>query len=647
MRGGGRIRRDKYEREVSRTLTDKPYWQNDTGTHVLHLGDAIDVLRGMADESVDAVVTDPPYGLSEEPDIAEVMTHWLAGDKYEHQGKGFMGKTWDSFVPGPEYWREAYRVLKPGGYLLAFGGSRTYDLMAIAIRMAGFITHPMIAWIYGQGFPKATNLGKQLDRNSDKTQDDILRLKAELRRVFEASGLTLEELNTSCGFEASGYLRQSSTWAGVLPSPEKWFAMQRVIGTSEDFSEEFREAERRIIGESPWSNSASHFVPGEDHTRRVRLSITAPATAAAKQWDGWFYGRQSLKPSLEPICMAQKPPKGRMVDNIMEYGTGAVNIEACRISTADNLNGGGYTPRSQGNAWAETKGMNAEGRCAEGPFIQPSGRWPSNLALSHSPSCVFRGMKKVRGIRGGTGEATKNHEGVSSYGWKRGDDWQGMGGYVDEDGMEEVEDWECAEGCAVAALDRQSGVSKSGGIWSGSTGEPAGREYGDQGGASRFYFRADWEWELSGVDPMFYCAKASRSERDLGCEHLEVKCVTCRPGSDDEDDRTIQERLHGRKGRNTHPTVKPVKLCRHLTRLICRPGGVILDPFMGSGTTGVACALEGFRFIGCDSDHESVEIAAARIGHALDLPLDARTPKRKVSVVEPPAKQVAQMGLGL
>lgn len=124
----------------------------------LLLGDSLDVLRTLDAESVDAMVTDPPYGLSAQPDIAEVMRHWLAGDKYEHGGGGFMGKKWDSFVPGPEYWREAYRVLKPGAHILVFAGTRTVDLMSISIRFAGFEVRDMIVWLHGQGFPKSLNL---------------------------------------------------------------------------------------------------------------------------------------------------------------------------------------------------------------------------------------------------------------------------------------------------------------------------------------------------------------------------------------------------------------------------------------------------------------------------------------------------------
>ena len=120
-------------------------------------------MRAMPDNCIAAVVTDPPYGLSEEPDMVEVLRHWLAGDDYQHTGGGFMGKTWDSFVPGPSVWREVMRVLKPGGHVLSFSGTRTYDLSVLAMRLAGFEIRDQLAWLYGTGFPKSLDVSKAID----------------------------------------------------------------------------------------------------------------------------------------------------------------------------------------------------------------------------------------------------------------------------------------------------------------------------------------------------------------------------------------------------------------------------------------------------------------------------------------------------
>ena len=139
----------------------------------LHHGDALEVLKGLADNSVDAVVTDPPYGLSKEPDAAEVLRHWLAGDDYTHRGGGFMGKSWDSFVPGPALWREIHRVLKPGGHALVFAGSRTQDLMGLSLRLAGFEIRDSLAWLYGSGFPKSLDVSKAIDKAAGATREIV------------------------------------------------------------------------------------------------------------------------------------------------------------------------------------------------------------------------------------------------------------------------------------------------------------------------------------------------------------------------------------------------------------------------------------------------------------------------------------------
>lgn len=146
-----------------------PAFFND-GTVTVHHGDSLAVLRTLADNSVDSICTDPPYGLSKEPDIAEVLTHWLAGDDYVHTGSGFMTKMWDSFVPGPSVWREAFRVLKPGGYGLVFSATRTCDLMTIALRMAGFEIRDQISWVQSQGFPKSMDAARAINQHL-KTSD--------------------------------------------------------------------------------------------------------------------------------------------------------------------------------------------------------------------------------------------------------------------------------------------------------------------------------------------------------------------------------------------------------------------------------------------------------------------------------------------
>ncbi len=213
-------------------------------TWELHEGDCLEVMRGIVDNSIDSIVTDPPYEL------------------------GFMNKEWDKsgIAYNVEMWKECYRLLKPGGYLLSFGGSRTYHRVACAIEDAGFIVHPTIVWVFGSGFPKATNLSKQLDKR-----------------------------------------------AGV----EREVIQERFKGTH---------------------HGGNSYQYSQMENETGYCPITAPATPEAIQWDGWYYGLQSLKPALEPICMAQKPVKGRMTDNVLEWGTGAVNIDGCRVEYENTAN---------------------------------------------------------------------------------------------------------------------------------------------------------------------------------------------------------------------------------------------------------------------------------------------------------------------
>lgn len=134
---------------------------------LLH-GDCLEQLKSLPDCSVDSVVTDPPYGLSKEPDIAEVLTKWIAGEPYDHGSGGFMGKAWDSFVPHPDVWKEVYRVLKPGGHALVFAGTRTQDLMTVSLRLGGFEIRDVIEWLYFSGFPKSMDVGKSSTKKVEK-----------------------------------------------------------------------------------------------------------------------------------------------------------------------------------------------------------------------------------------------------------------------------------------------------------------------------------------------------------------------------------------------------------------------------------------------------------------------------------------------
>ena len=338
-------------------------------TYQLHLGDCLDVLTTLPDNSVDSIVTDPPYGLS------------------------FMGKKWDYDVPSVAIWEQCLRVLKPGGHLLAFAGTRTQHRMACRIEDAGFEIRDMIAWVYGSGFPKSLDVSKAIDK-------------------------------------AAG-------------------AEREVIGSYKGASN---------IGKE----STSSYITTESGTA-TDVFITAPATEAARQWFGWG---TALKPALEPITMARKPLSGTVAETVLQHGTGAINVDGCRVGTD------GGTTRSDQAPYAESGWRT-------GHAVEPinAGRWPANI------------------IHDGSNEA---------------------------------------------ALALKSGA--------------------------RF----------------FYTAKAGKDDRETD---------------------------------NNHPTVKPTMLMAYLCRLVTPPGGTVLDPFMGSGSTGKAATVNGFRFIGIERDPEYHKIAQARISN--------------------------------
>lgn len=405
-------------------------------------GDCLDVMPTMAENSVDAIVTDPPYALTANKKggsgAASVELNSPYGRARIGAGNGgFMGKEWDGKLPGPEIWAAALRVAKPGAYLVAFGGTRTHHRLMVAIEDAGWEIRDCLMWLYGSGFPKSLDVSKAIDKLAGAKRTVI-------GHRTDGAG--------SVGYEAKdrGHVKP----AGPL---------------------------------------ATHF------------DVTAPATDAAQQWDGWG---TALKPAWEPIILARKPLAGTVAQNVLTHGVGGLNIDGCRIgSGADKIGGGcaGVTALHEGGITKRT------------PVDYTTGRWPANLLLDEDSAAVLDAQTGVRGGGGfSVGASRLPRHGRAQYG---------------------------------DMAQSHMGVDN----------------YGDSGGASRF----------------FYCAKASKKDRGEG---------------------------------NVHPTVKPTDLMRWLVRLVCPPGGMVLDPFAGSGTTGLACLDEGCEFTGIEITPEYADIADQRLG---------------------------------
>lgn len=384
----------------------------------LHAGDCRTILASLPDASVDAVVTDPPYEL------------------------GFMGKKWDA--TGIAYdvamWAEVLRVLKPGGHLLSFGGTRTWHRMACAVEDAGFEMRDSIAWLYGSGFPKSLDVGKAIDK-------------------------------------AAG-------------------AEREVVGSK---------VTGMMAGQSGTLNAANGFAGGQ-----MVVPLTAPATEDAVRWDGWG---TALKPAHEPIVVARKPFPGTVAANVVEHGTGALNIDACRIGTSGATKAVDTVAR-----WG---GVGGTGERRNQIEAVNAGRWPANVVLDDTTATILDEQSGTL-----TTGAMNGNRNAPKFG-----------------------------GAAASTY--------SGGTF---TGEEKARP-GDSGGASRF----------------FYCAKAPTKER---------------PRHDDG---------------TAHPTVKPLTLMRWLVRLVTPPGGTVLDPFTGSGTTLEAAILEGFHAIGIEANEDYLPLILQRL----------------------------------
>jgi len=420
----------------------------------LYNGNMLDMCEVIEPNSIDSIVTDPPYELN------------------------FMNKGWDNsgIAFDSETWKRCYEALKSGGYLLAFGGSRTYHRIACAIEDAGFEIRDTIMWLYGSGFPKSMNIGLAIDKKNG------------------VEGKVIGTRN-SCDMRGGAYNSSVDKHGGA-----------RII-------QEVREA--------------------------------------TNKWRGWG---TALKPSYEPIIIARKPCEGSCTDNVLKYGVGGINIDECRVAHDEKPKFTNRQPKSGSVFNTESSGYdNTKNHSASADV---NGRFPANTILTYGETDfdeVCGGMPQNTKSTGGKGEKSMNY-GQYSGGYKEGYACDTLGGY------------------------------------------------GDSGSAARY----------------FYCAKASKRDRDEGLSIFESQKVN--DGRKKDIDNAFQRGVTLRK--NTHPTVKPTSLMQYLVRLVTPKGGIVLDPFNGSGSTGKAVMYEnkdrdaGYKYIGIEITEEYIPIAIARIKYA-------------------------------
>ena len=466
----------------------KLYSENEN--YKLYQGNMLDMLEVIEPNSIDSIVTDPPYELN------------------------FMGKGWDNsgIAFQPDTWKKCYEVLKPGGYLLAFGGSRTFHRIAVAIEDAGFEIRDTIMWLYGSGFPKSMDISKQIDKRPNKTYEAKIRFGELIKEYRNKNNLTQRQLGKLIGvsrelinlYEIKGNNQQQ------IPTKEQWKKIKKILNIYDDMDYIYEEAEREVIGTKKGVgcfNNDEHYTVGG--TKANDYDITIPSTDLAKQWQGWG---TALKPSFEPIIVARKPFKGSLVDNVIEYGVGGINIDECRVEPTGedigrNNTGAKNSPLNSKDGWNNNSmiGLDSTGRY--------EGRFPANTILTYDE---IPSDERLR---------------------------------------------------------------------------------------------------------YFYCAKASKKDRDEGLDTFDQEKVN--DGRNTPIDNAFQRGETLRK--NTHPTVKPTELMQYLVRLVSPNGATILDPFNGSGSTGKAVMYENkernknYKYIGIELTEEYLPIAKARIEYVCNL----------------------------
>jgi len=494
-------------------------------------GNCLETLKTLADNSVDSIVTDPPYEL------------------------GFMGKTWDAsgIAYNQDLWAECLRVLKPGGHLLAFSGSRTYHRMTVAIEDAGFEIRDQIMWLYGSGFPKSLDVSKAIDK---------------------AAGAEREVVGSSDNGIAGG--------TGKHAGQEKSY---------------------RFAGE---------------------FEITAPATPEAQRWQGWG---TALKPAHEPICVARKPLTGTVASNVLEWGTGALNIDGSRVGTADGFGGGTKA----------TSGF-VNGYEGDGFVASTQGRWPANVIHDGSDE-VLAGFPNDAGRFFYCAKASKSERNAGLEpcrcdklsAWAKEDqpappqagtellakrDTDASGTPLSDDSEWNTSlsgkgptDWS-----PMAIKSTTSTTTNSTTDWKTSNSSAPLNTSASTRGANL--------GTVSGGNLATFAGSSSQSEPSIG-----ISAERAGHSTGDADPATSAESLPAsNKGdlfcpkcgglKGGHPTVKPLALMRYLVKLVTPPNGTVLDPFLGSGSTAVACVLENFDWIGCEMTEDYWPIIEARVAWA-------------------------------
>ena len=570
-------------------------------TTIIH-GDCLEELKKLEDNSIDAVVCDPPYGLSntKPQQVADVLKAWVTGDTeaVPTTKVGFMGASWDSFVPPPAVWEECMRVLKPGGHMAVFAGARTQDLMGLSIRLAGFEIRDTLGWVYGSGFPKSMDISKAIDRSNGENRNRQL----EFTEWMRSTGITATQINEATDTNMGNHYLTAASQPAIATAdlfdklrpllPEVPERIERLVAerTGIEWTDYVKREITQVATRELVQGDAISF---DQRSSKERERRDIPATSEAAKWDGWG---TSLKPAIEPIILARKPLDGTVANNVLAHGVGGLNIDACRVPS-DEITGWGGAGAGGGTWNSENMGLGKDGDARP---VQ--GRFPANVLLDEHAAKEMDKQSGALSARGNKGpsKSTYTGGGATSFGAGANSPFSHDAGggasrffpvFKSEEETPETKGRFPAnvllDEHAAAEMDEQSGVLKPGGCAAKTRKDrespssyamptmAGGPHYRDEGGASRYF-------------PVFkYQAKAPKKER---------------PVIEREDGTKIQ-----------HPTVKPVALMEWLVSLIVPPGGTVLDPFAGSGTTLQAALNKGFTPIGIEQDADYIKLIEQRL----------------------------------
>lgn len=569
------------------------------GKVTLYGGDNRDVLKSLPDNSIDSIVTDPPYAL-----VSIVKRFGGANaapakgnDAYMRASAGFMNKSWDvgDTVFAETFWAECLRVLKPGGHVVAFSGTRTYHRMAVAIEDAGFEIRDQLAWAYGSGFPKSHDVSKGIDK---------------------AAGAERAKVRTT----AKGRVGSANC-----------------VGKEQDQNSR------------PWVERAKELGYHEHDSNE-------PATEAAREWQGWG---TALKPAWEPICLARKPLTGTVAANVLEHGTGALNIDGCRVEAPEGKTTGGRGASSGAVGWQPSNGFDIN---------DGKGRWPANIVHDGSDEVLACFPKTTSGTFSGKRNEPKTKGVYGSFAL------QDERGHVGDSGSAArffasfpMEDIECTHSSANSAESTFSLSSElvafalSSAVEQSMPGralnlasyrapsmtvtetelrqiaesvittiQTIGRRFSHESRpekltltdslASIAAIQSQIDTITITISPLISSGSVEPVTFNITATNSELGAPDSRPHRLFYSSKADKQDRMGSK----HPTVKPVDLCQWLCRLVTPPGGVVLDPFAGSGSTGEAAWREGMRCVLIEREEEYQADIAERLRLANAGPLERK-----------------------